>query len=309
MQAECRSLGDNETPEVSNLLKTAARSLKDRPVLFKYCAEEVANTRHNAIFRRFIAALTRGGPGGMPRPIEVHAHDPLRYVGDMLAWLHQALASERELSMALFSTDATMGTTSRRFSTEASNLVSSKSGRISKEWEREDGKAEADMSFVLDRVFEGVCRPFKVRVEQVLQSQPTLLLAYKLNNLLEFYSHTVSELLGQGAALSVTIREVRDAAQRTVFDIVKTRGDKLLRYPFPVAVDLSPPPAVNETVSLLLELIDNYESMMVPAGGQKPSFEPITEAILDPLIQMCERSAEAYGSRASLPGNYAHPII
>ena len=45
--------------------------------------------RHNTLFRRFISALTRGGPGGLPRPIEVHAHDPLRYVGDMLGWLHQ----------------------------------------------------------------------------------------------------------------------------------------------------------------------------------------------------------------------------
>lgn len=50
---------------------------------------QVANMRHNALFRRFISALTRGGPGGVPRPIEVHAHDPLRYVGDMLGWLHQ----------------------------------------------------------------------------------------------------------------------------------------------------------------------------------------------------------------------------
>lgn len=50
---------------------------------------QVANMRHNALFRRFISALTRGGPGGLPRPIEVHAHDPLRYVGDMLGWLHQ----------------------------------------------------------------------------------------------------------------------------------------------------------------------------------------------------------------------------
>lgn len=49
--------------------------------------------RHNALFRRFISALTRGGPGGLPRPIEVHAHDPLRYVGDMLGWLHQVLLS------------------------------------------------------------------------------------------------------------------------------------------------------------------------------------------------------------------------
>ena len=34
---------------------------------------------------------------GMPRPIEMHAHDPMRYVGDMLAWIHQAVASESEL--------------------------------------------------------------------------------------------------------------------------------------------------------------------------------------------------------------------
>jgi hypothetical protein len=172
------------------------------------------------------------------------------------------------------------------------------SGRAaSKEYNREDLKLESDMGYVLDRVFEGVCRPFKVRVDQVLHSQPSLLLAYKLNNLLEFYGHTVSDLLGPGASLSVTIREVCDAAQRTVLDIVKARGDKLLRYPSAVAVDLSPPPAVAETMSVLLELIDNYESMMVPAGGQKPDFEPIIQGLLDPLVQMCEQSAEAYGSK------------
>lgn len=38
----------------------------------------------------------------MPRPIELHAHDPLRYIGDMLAWVHQAIAAERELLESLF---------------------------------------------------------------------------------------------------------------------------------------------------------------------------------------------------------------
>ena len=55
------------------------QALRARPVLYKYCVEEVSRTRHNALFRRFISALTRGGPGGMPKPIEVHAHDPQRY--------------------------------------------------------------------------------------------------------------------------------------------------------------------------------------------------------------------------------------
>ena len=51
------------------------------------------------IFRKFMDVLKKYlfiFSLGMPKPIEIHAHDPLRYVGDMLAWIHQALASESE---------------------------------------------------------------------------------------------------------------------------------------------------------------------------------------------------------------------
>ncbi|XWS62266.1 hypothetical protein CRYUN_Cryun07bG0195500 [Craigia yunnanensis] len=286
VQAECRKLGDTDNPEVSELLKTAVRCLKERPVLFKYCAEEVANMRHNALFRRFISALTRGGPGGMPRPIEVHAHDPLRYVGDMLGWLHQALASERELVLALLDPDALIDT-------------GSAANRFSKNLENDFGKIEADLTFVLDRIFEGVCRPFKVRVEQVLQSQPSLIISYKLSNMLEFYCYTISDLLGRETALCNTLWALKDAAQKTFFEILKSRGEKLLRYPPLVAVDLSPPPAVREGVSVLLEIIETYNSMMVPASGKKPAFDPVISALLDPIIQMCEQAAEAHKSKGA----------
>ncbi|KAF7127531.1 hypothetical protein RHSIM_Rhsim11G0036600 [Rhododendron simsii] len=287
VQAECRRLGDTDNPEVNELLKMAVRCLKERPVLFKYCAEEVANMRHNALFRRFISALTRGGPGGLPRPIEVHAHDPLRYVGDMLGWLHQALASERELVLMLLDPDAVVdtGPTARRFS---------------KTLETESGKTETDLMFVLDRIFEGVCRPFKVRVEQVLQSQPSIMISYKLTYTLEFYSYTISDLLGRETALCNTLWALKDAAQKTFFDILKARGEKLLRYPPLVSVDLSPPPAVREGVSVLLEIIQNHDSMMVPASGKKPVFDPVIAALLDPIIQMCEQAAEAHKSKGAI---------
>ncbi|KAL5741089.1 hypothetical protein ACOSQ2_030269 [Xanthoceras sorbifolium] len=286
VQAECRKLGDTENPEVGELLKTAVRCLKERPVLFKYCAEEVANMRHNALFRRFISALTRGGPGGLPRPIEVHAHDPLRYVGDMLGWLHQALASERELVLGLLDPDAAVDT-------------GPTASRFSKSLENDFGKTDSDLTFVLDRIFEGVCRPFKVRVEQVLQSQPSLIISYKLSITLEFYSYTIQDLLGRDTALCNTLWALKDAAQKTFFDILKSRGEKLLRYPPLVAVDLSPPPAVREGVSILLEIIDNYDSMMVPASGKKPVFDPVISALLDPIVQMCEQAAEAHKSKGA----------
>lgn len=96
----------------------------------------------------------------------------------------------------------------------------------------------------------------------------------------------ISDLLGRETALCNTLWVLKDAAQKTFFDILKGRGEKLLRYPPLVAVDLSPPPAVREGVSVLLEIIDNYNSMMVPASGQKPAFDPVISAILDPIIQV-----------------------
>ena len=62
------------------------------------CPTTLAHTRRAALHAAFLAALTgsstsssssaaggaTGGGGGV-RPIERHAHDPLRYVGDMLA--------------------------------------------------------------------------------------------------------------------------------------------------------------------------------------------------------------------------------
>lgn len=93
-------------------------------------------------------------------------------------------------------------------------------------------------------------------------------------------------MLGRDTALCSTLWALKDAAQKTFFDILKTRGEKLLRYPPLVAVDLSPPPALRDGVSVLLELIDTYNSMMIP-DSDKPPFEPVISALLDPIIQVC----------------------
>ena len=45
------------------------------------------------------------------------------------------------------------------------------------------------------QVFEGVCRPLKVRVEQLLLSGPSLLLCFHITQLLTFYASTLRALL------------------------------------------------------------------------------------------------------------------
>ncbi|CAF1462032.1 unnamed protein product, partial [Didymodactylos carnosus] len=100
VQSECRLL-TNDVPDLSTLLSQAVEALKERQVLFKYVLDEYGLARRNAVVRGFIDALTRGGQGGTPRPIELSSHDPLRYVGDMVAWIHQVTASEKEYAEIL----------------------------------------------------------------------------------------------------------------------------------------------------------------------------------------------------------------
>ena len=88
-------------------------------------------------------ALTRGGPGGLPRPIEIHAHDPLRYVGDMLAWVHQSIAGEREFLESLFGVkgEQRMVGSVRRF---------------------DDSEEETWIQELMDKAFEKLRYPLKV---------------------------------------------------------------------------------------------------------------------------------------------------
>ena len=67
-----------------------------RPALFRLVIGEFCTARRSLLVKAFLDALTVGGPYGTPKPIELHAHDPLRYVGDMLAWLHQAVPNEAD---------------------------------------------------------------------------------------------------------------------------------------------------------------------------------------------------------------------
>ncbi|KAL4421302.1 hypothetical protein ABPG75_010593 [Micractinium tetrahymenae] len=310
VQQECRALSEADAPEVNPLLQQAAVALRERPVLFKYCAEEVAQARHTALFQRFIKALTRG-----PRPIEMHAHDPRRYVSDMLAWVHAALASEQELLVSLFGGDSAaepgaplQGTGS---ALSASGSLGGGSGPLSP---RSSAAGEGSLGAgadgaptiaqLLDPVFESICRPLKVRIEQVIMSSPPPLLCFRLSQLLAFYLQTVEGLLGAGSQLAEALRSSRAMALRTFQETLRQRGDKLLRYPPPPPRDLAPPQQLVEGAQLLADLISSHEQSMEqqqqqPGAAGDDDFSAVLSAVADPLAEMCVRSSEALNPTAA----------
>lgn len=147
--------------------------------------DEVASARHDAVARSFLNALTRGGPGGTPRPIELQAPDPLRYIGDMLAWVHQACAGEKEMLESLFQRNV-----------EKYQDVSGITVKVSD-----------TIGDLLDCAMKGTCRPLKSRMEQVLLLQPGAITSYKVANLIQFYTVTLCKLLRKNGTLERILYE------------------------------------------------------------------------------------------------------
>lgn len=264
-QNECRTL-TQESCDISPILSQAMEALQDRPVLYKYTLDEFGTARRSAVVRGFIDALTRGGAGGTPRPIEMHSHDPLRYVGDMLAWLHQATASEKEHLEALLKLVNIQG-------------------------------VEDHIQEVVGHITEGVCRPLKVRIEQVIIAEPGAVLLYKISNLLKFYHHTISAIVGtSGSALLTTIEEMHLLSKKIFFNSLTLHASKLLDKVELPPVDLGPSSALNQTLTLLREVLVSHDSSVVPLDARQADFVQVLSCVLDPLLQMCTVSASNLGT-------------
>jgi hypothetical protein len=360
VQSACRALGGGAAGGANNnaaaaraidledadpRLTAAIAALARRPVLHRFVADEVVAARHSALFQRLILALTRGDPagagggglsssgsglgrlgssGGGARPIELHAHDPRRYVADMLAWTHQALAGERELVYALFGPKDSDG--EEEEGGEAAGGAPAAAAADSADTPATDADTPppvvVDPADLLDRIFESVCRPLKARIEQVLLMQPPPLTALQVGQLLAFYQALVARSLGEKASLSVTLASLRDAARRAFMEALKAQGDRLLRAP-PVpgggggggasaaASDLAPPLAVPQAMALLKDLAAAHASSMADGGGGGGSgrrrqegeegegdaaadddFSAVVDAMVDPLLEACRRGGE-----------------
>ncbi|KAI8092737.1 oligomeric Golgi complex subunit 6 [Halteromyces radiatus] len=276
-QFESRSSFGGDSIDVSTLMTKALYSLRHRPVLFQTILDELAMARRDAVARAFMTALTRGGPGGTPRPIELQAHDSLRYVGDMLAWVHQACAGEKEMLEGLFHRNS--ANTEDDYQGVSVAMIND---------------AVDDL---LDAAMEGTCRPLKTRMEQVLVLQPNAITSYKMANLIQFYAITMGRLLRKNSVLAKTLYENTEMAYKYFFKTLNAQSQRLLQNVEPPSKDLTVAPVVRDMTAQLKEILASYDSSLVMATqpvNDLPEFDfgEILDAIVEPLLQMCEASVE-----------------
>lgn len=275
-----------ESPQINASMRRALRVMSERPALFQNCLDFFAESREHNLSTAFYLALT-----GLPResgdpatkPIEYYAHDPLRFVGDMLAWTHSATVSEREALEVLFVSDG--------------NDIAKgiQAGIDSEPWLQEAKEAfdgQKLLEQLVNRNLAGVARALRQRVDQVIQSDEDSVLAFKIANLIDFYRITFSRLLGSESSVLDMLAALRQSALRqfrkTMRDHTSSISAESAEYP----PNLSTPGFLAEALKQLQELLRSHDSSLAPIEAKGIEFSPILIESLDPFLAVCEQIAE-----------------
>ncbi|KAI1631286.1 oligomeric Golgi complex subunit 6 [Biscogniauxia mediterranea] len=297
VQKEFKTL-NLESPQIHTSVRRALRVLAERPSLFQNCLDFFAEAREQILSDSFYLALTGTSASGAKdhsvKPIELVAHDSLRYVGDMLAWAHSATVSEREALEVLFVSDGN----------EIAKGI--QEGRENELWrlmaEEGDGPVEFDavkaLNDLVDRDVSGAARILRQRIEQVIQTNEDTILAYKLANLLGFYRFTFSKLLGDESVLLQSMTNLESEALRQFRSLMRDHIATLQGEFQHTPSDLGPPDFLQDALKQLTAIMKTYETSLAAssAADRATDFEPILAESFDPFLAGCENMSQ------TLPG-------
>ena len=286
VQKEFKTL-DLENPQISSSISRALRVLAERPSLFHSCLESFAEARQRVLTDAFYAALT--GSGGdhhqepLTKPIEYFAHDPLRYVGDMLAWTHSITVGEREALEGLFVN-------------EQNGLAKGiRAGLKNEPWSGAqesifDGRKA--LCELVDRDLTEVVKTVRQRVEQVVQTHDDSVLIYKIANLINFYRLTFTSLLGTESTVLSSLSDLEQSTLRQFRSIMQDHARSISVDFSEPSPNLEIPDFLEEALSRLKELTKSYDSSLAPPSSKEAGFQPVLTEAIDPYIEGCQNLAK-----------------
>ena len=285
-----------ENPQMNTSIRRSLRVLAERPSLFQNCLDFFAEARERILSDSFYLALTgslaSGGEDTSVKPIDMTAHDPLRYVGDMLAWIHSATVSEHEALEVLFVA-------------EGEELARGlKSGRDAEVWhlvadERDDEDGDFNalraLNNLVDRDVAGAVRILRQRVEQVIQSNEEILPAYKLANLINFYRITFQKLLGPDSNLLDCLGGLETESLRQFRALVRDHIAALQGEFQQTPSDLGVPPFLQDCLKQLEAIAKTYDASLSVSENRESEFESVISEAFEPFMSGCDNMAKSIG--------------
>lgn len=274
-----------ENPQISSIIRRALRALAERPALFQSCLDFFAEARQHALLDAFYAALTGSSDkkelSQATKPIDFHAHDSLRYIGDMLAWTHSAAVSEKEALEGLATADGDEIAKGIKYGTE-NQPISMIDG------EALDGRKALEQ--LAGRNLTGVMRTLRQRVEQVIHSVEEPLLTYRILNLVGFYHITFDKLLGADCDVGAMTAALESMTMDHFRNLMHEQASSVKADLQQPPRDLQVPHFLDTALSQLRALMKNFQSSLTPGVTREDDFKSILSLALEPFLEFCKQT-------------------
>ncbi|XP_055334711.1 conserved oligomeric Golgi complex subunit 6-like [Paramacrobiotus metropolitanus] len=249
-----------ETPVVTPLFCHALEVLSFRPAILGAVLEEYALIRKTYLLNAFISALTQGSSMSA-RPLELHSYDTLRYATDILGWIHQAVATEKDYWSSL-----------------TRNVP--------------QAVADSQMCQVMNMITEGLVGALKSRIDRILQSSPSPVVLYKIRHWINFYIGKIRQSVKNDEnALVKLLVESATAVHTHYIAGLKSLAAHIGKKIEVPSESLEPVQSLTSALTLLKEIIVCQQTLHADDREAGQDADILIGIVLEPLLQMCNESA------------------
>lgn len=320
VKAKCELLENNANPsvginadDIDAILQMAIRYLRKLPIYYSQCQDLVINSRRTQLVQKFIIALTQGPSGQLYRAIDLHANDSARYISDMLAWMHQALASEEEFLQVIFgpvnvnhrNDENTINQKPKvKPDDEATNSSNKLKAKSEDEGYDDDSSLQGlSLYEILARCVQGLGRPLRIRITQTLESRPPLEIVYSILDLLAFYEATFHKLVPLENAVHSTTKGCYLECKRLFQSMLSKQAEALIASPASCPLDLTASISTKECAKQIRDMLKISSTALSTSLIQRKSndgsssddykISDVLESIIQPLLQSCRLSGQS----------------
>lgn len=253
--------------EANVSLRHGLTVLSARRDLYDKTLDNVSESRRRAVLADLDQARVRG-------KLEEHNDDAMRFVGDLLAWLHQAVASEREVV----------------------ELILGPAGR-----ERQvqtDGESTTAFDYrsmqneLVDRSFALVLGPLQQRIDQVVVGQNDRVMSFRIAILIRFYRDLIDRVLEKDASVTKSLQNMEKSAMSRFMQSPRNLiASVSARPPEADIMNLNVPSFLEDLIEDLAAVVNILDDSFLEISEKAIEFTDVWDQLLRQCIEVCIRIA------------------
>lgn len=252
------------SPERIDQLHRCLTQFRHQAVVWDQIVEGFVAARQKTVVDEFFAQAQGTDDARVAgRPIYLSAHDPIRYIGDLLAYIHAVVVGEHELVFSMFG-----GVAKGDFSGPTD---------------------DRGLELVVDNILEPLGRPVVAKIGGVLLLEIQLLVLNKIFLLVDLYKVMLGKVAPPELSMVKAMGELVSQTQAKLVLVVRNRLATIRNSSaakLELSADLQPPEWIIEYYNDILPIMDSLATATIWNLDQS-EHQAILELVVDQPIDIC----------------------